>query len=191
MLIYTNCFRIDLLKSYNNNYIVLGNGIIVDTSTNIAYTVSNPKILKVYGRTSYIYYNVSTKLFETSVTEYDINTIEELYPNLCPIIKVNVDSSNIVDYQYYVLGIGTSVVAPTPMIPTNNVSAKTEVVQVRLNTITIDTVILGIINIYVHNYGDLELTDVGITDYYNVTLPDYTLDGLTVNLTYLYQNVTL
>lgn len=192
MLIYNNCFKIDLVKSYNNIYLVLGNGIIVDTVTNTAYTVFDPKILKVFNRVSYIYYNVSTKLFETNAIEHNIDTIEELYPDLCPIIKVTIDASDVVSYQYYVLN-GVTNVSNVSIIPSINITTKMEVLMIYSNTITTSEIVLGITGIYIHDYGDLDLSDIhAITSVDNtIALADSTLGGSYATVTYLYQRVII
>jgi hypothetical protein len=195
MLIYKNCFKLNVDKTLNNPNIILNDGLIVDTHTNIGYSVIDISIPKTYNTTTYIYYDVSIREFISVLTEYDSRTIDIMHPTLCPILIVTADNENITAYSYYTfedLSVDTTPGSNGISI-TNSTISITEQTQIYSNKIYTTKPLLGILNIYVEDYGDLNL--ISVVDINNntniITLVDSSFAGRTVFITYLSQRVYL
>lgn len=193
MLIYKNCFRLDVTKSRNNNFIILSNGTIRDTHSSIGYSVFDIKIPKQYNATVYIYYNVVTKLFESKTSEIPLDIIETAFPKLCPIIKVTCNAENITNYSYYNFSNYTFELTPqgSAVVLQNATTSHNEQTTIHNDKIVTSKLLLGIISIYIQDYGEIDLSSVlNIdSDTNTIHLIDNTFGGSVVDVNYITQRL--
>lgn len=158
MLKVINGLILDEYKSTNNENIILSNGTILDTHTLKAYSVIDVKIPKKFNQDSYIYFNIKSNEFEQYNIEIPIENIDISNPSLCPVIKVTTDNSNIISFSYYILADLTfDNVQPGSAIKIkNNVTINDENLFIQGDTIQLNHNIIGLISIYVKDYGEID-----------------------------------
>lgn len=193
MLVVRSGLRLNLSTTLNNPNIVLYDGMIQDKHTNTAYNVVDNIIPKVFNSTMYIYYDISIKDFISVDIEYPSSTLEVLHPNLCPILIATIDSNNITEFSYYQYSdvSGDTIQGQNHLSLSNSTITISEISTIFSDTIFVTKQLLGVINIYIHEYGDVDLTSVIDIDSINnvITLMDDTFGGHNITITYISQRV--
>jgi hypothetical protein len=188
MLIIKDGLRIDQQLTQDNTSIILSNGTIMDTHTNLGSSVIDCKIPKIFNATSYIYYNVTARIFEVSTTEYPLDTIDILHPTLCPIVRVTIGAMNIVSFSYYnfaLLDFSTPEQKNLTLANTTGVVHETSTVHgAFINTLN---TILGIVCINVQDKGSIDLSCLLSFSGTEIELPSSDLDGDIATVSYLIQ----
>ncbi len=161
MLIVKNGLLLNQQASFNNTSLILTNGIIQDTNKNIIYSVIDVSINKPLNGTYYVYYNVASRKFIIDQDEYNINNIDVTHPNICPILKIVTDNLNVTSFSYWdTTELQFDPSDYTGYIDIPNATTITHEVVVMANDIFVSKTVLGIVNIYVVDEGDLLLSNV-------------------------------